>query len=94
MELQQFKDIEQLVGKILREQPETRDNPKKLCLAVWKRQGLQLDAMQEYIFLKCYSSESITRAGRLWQNDRQLFKPKNPQQDLFMETQYAIHYAK
>lgn len=94
MELKQFKDVEDIVFQVLKECPETRDNPKKLCLEVWERQGLHLTPQQRFFFLKCYSSESIVRAGRLWQNDRSLFKPQNPQKDLFMENQYHNHYSK
>lgn len=94
MELKQFKDIEDLVFQVLRDQPETRDDSRKLCLAVWERQGLKLDEKQKYFFLKSYNSESITRAARFWQNDKCLFKPVNEQRDLFMQEQYKDHYSK
>src|SRR5579859_3720198 len=94
MELKPFKDVEQVVFECLRDFPETRDNTKKLMLKVWERQGLRLTDQQTYFFLKCYSSESITRAGRMWQNDKCLFKGKNDQQDMFMEREYRDHYRK
>lgn len=94
MELKQFKDIDDLVFQVLRDQPETRDNRQKLCLAVWEKQGFVLTDQQKFFFLKCYNSESITRAARFWQNDKALFKPVNAQRDIFMQEQFKDHYSK
>ena len=52
------------VGYLLRDDPELRNSDKKLLLAYWKRQGLELTDEQIRKFMDCTVAESITRARR------------------------------
>lgn len=62
--LNQIKQAEFIVERILREYPLTRNDDRELTLKVWEQMGLSLILSQKEIFKKCLASESITRARR------------------------------
>lgn len=54
------------VESLLAGRQDFRDSDKKLLLAFWHTQGLELTEAQRQIFLeRCTTAESITRARRL-----------------------------
>jgi hypothetical protein len=56
------RHLENDVRKI---RPTLVNSDKRLQLAVWKEQGLNLTDEQERVFMDCISAESIARARRL-----------------------------
>lgn len=72
------------VEQLLQRQ-EYRDSDKKLLLAFWHTQGLQLTEEQRQIFMsKCATAESITRA-------RRLLRAKYPASDKITEERFNKH---
>jgi hypothetical protein len=63
----------ELVTKMLKTKPETRNNDKLLILACWEDRGLHLTADQRAIFMsnKLPSFETISRTRRKLQADGQ-----------------------
>ena len=62
--------IKDKIKLVLEQKPEMRSSDSKLLLYYWRRQGLELTPEQERIFIdKCTSSESITRARRIVQEE-------------------------
>ena len=55
---------EQIVAKILKDWPETRNDDIALILMVWKWQGLDLTENQIALIKKCLHPETITRIRR------------------------------
>jgi hypothetical protein len=69
--------VEQLL-----ERQEYRDSDKKLLLAFWHTQGLELTPQQRDIFMnKCSTAESITRA-------RRALREKHPASEVVEEERY------
>ena len=74
--------IQKVIQKVLKEQPITRLDDKRLILEVWKEEGLHLGKMREAYFLaNCSPPESITRARRKMQEDG-FYKPSEESQRL------------
>ena len=60
--LTQIKNAESFVRMILKSNPETRGDDKKLILKVWEFQGLKLTPQQKIMFDKVMSPETIRRS--------------------------------
>lgn len=57
--------VNQRVENLLKYMPELRNSDKKLLLAYWQKEGLELTQHQRDIFMgKCTVAESITRQRR------------------------------
>ena len=68
--LDKIQKVIPTVEEVLKEQPITRVDDKRLILEVWKKEGLQLGDMREaFILTACSTPESITRARRKMQED-------------------------
>ena len=66
--LENIKKAERLVFRVLKDNPETRSDDRKLIVEVWKSQGLRLSEYQERLIkTKLLTPESITRARRKMQ---------------------------
>ena len=60
-----------IVERVLQQQRQARSNDKLLMLAVWEQQGLYLNDHQRKKFMKCMTSETITRIRRKLQEHGQ-----------------------
>jgi hypothetical protein len=57
--------VQNKVERLLQSRQDFRDSDKKLLMAVWHIEGLQLTEDQRKIFLtKCSTAESVTRSRR------------------------------
>lgn len=56
-----------IVGKVLNEFPETRDDDRLLVVEVWGKQGMLMNSLQKKFLQHCFSPETITRARRHFQ---------------------------
>lgn len=89
--LNDIKKIYNLVKKILKDYPETRESDKMLMLKVWEKGGLKLTEEQKFLFVKLPAAESITRARR---ELRHLYKPRDYQQHLLEQEKIREHFRK
>ena len=91
--LKEIQYIKELVRKVLKDNPETRNSDHKLLLKVWETQGLKLTDEQKYFFTKCATPESITRARREIQ-EAGYYKATNNQGRLLEREKMQDYYKK
>jgi hypothetical protein len=63
--------LEQSLTNLMTNNKLLRANDKLLILAQWRKEGLELTAQQEQVFMKLSSSESIRRTRQRIQERRQ-----------------------
>lgn len=59
-----YRNNEDLIKSVLRDNIEARGNDIELIVSVWEKQGLKLTPEQRHYMKKCLSTETITRVRR------------------------------
>jgi len=101
--LTKIKSIKNTVERILRDEPETRDNDRLLMLKVWAVQNPHIrfhgytfiSFAKDFIKAGYADPESIRRARQKLQEENEALRGKSYRlrHDLGIETRYGIHYG-
>ena len=67
--IDEIRNKKDLVGKVLRDVPDTRDSDRLLILEVWEREGLILNPIQREQFMQVSSTETIRRVRQKYQEE-------------------------
>jgi transposase len=89
--LNRFKNAEQLIGEVLHDNPETREDDLELIFKVWDKQGAIIPDTIKTLLRKCYSPETIRRWRQKY-NENGLYKPSKDTQD--KRKQLQMEYRK
>jgi len=75
---EEFRTAFEIVGEVLKENPQTRENDMILALEVWIRKQ-QIKCYVPYDKLwEMISYSTIHRVRQVWQNERGQYLPENP----------------